>query len=283
MKFVNPYRDAFYQKQAEWHHYEAADHVRGLHEVRSAYYEWWTRDWLPANRDGKILDIGAGSGQFLYFLKKKGYHHLKGIDLDKTQVGIAKAIGLDVEAASIFDSLEDAQGQYEMIVMLDIIEHFTREELYPLMETVVRSLRPGGRVIASVPNAESPDGLRLVYADITHEIAFTPMSFEEMLFCHGLKLASLRRSMAVAHRDQATNLSRDRSSVTGAGINPAPRPRFRAPANLVERDVGAGAKKRIVKKSRRANIARGSRVSHGTRHDGKVTRTDMSLTVQRPE
>jgi hypothetical protein len=79
-----------------------------------------------------------------------------------------------------------------MIVMLDIIEHFTREELFPLMETVVRSLRPGGRLIASVPNAESPDGLRCVYTDITHEIAFTPMSFEEMLFCHDLKLAGLR-------------------------------------------------------------------------------------------
>ena len=47
-------------------------------------------------------------------------------------------------------------------------------------------------MIASVPNAESPDGLRCLYTDITHEMAFTAMSFEEMLFCHGLKLESLR-------------------------------------------------------------------------------------------
>ena len=60
------------------------------------------------------------------------------------------------------------------------------------MEAVVRCLRPGGRLIASVPNAESPDGLRCLYTDITHEMAFTAMSFEEMLFCHGLKLVSLR-------------------------------------------------------------------------------------------
>ena len=30
--------------------------------------------------------------------------------------------------------------------------------------------------------------LKSVYTDITHEIAFTPQSFEEMLFCHRLKL-----------------------------------------------------------------------------------------------
>ena len=76
--------------------------------------------------------------------------------------------------------------------MLDIIEHFTREELFPLMEKVVASLRPGGRLIASVPNAESPDGLRCLYTDITHEMAYTPMSFEEMLYCHGLKLIGMR-------------------------------------------------------------------------------------------
>ena len=50
---MNPYRDAFYQKQAEWHHYEGPDHVRSLHELRRHYYEWWTRDWLPGDRDGK--------------------------------------------------------------------------------------------------------------------------------------------------------------------------------------------------------------------------------------
>ena len=98
-----------------------------------------------------------------------------------------------------------------MIVMLDIIEHFTREELFPLMETVVRSLRPGGRLIASVPNAESPDGLRCVYADITHEIAFTPMSFEEMLFCHGPGTPPL-------HRHVTDNFDREHNNELKANI-----------------------------------------------------------------
>ena len=189
---MNPYRAAFYQRQAEWHRYEGPDQVRERHELRSRYYEWFTRDWLPDDRDGKILDIGCGSGQFLYFLRKKGYTQAKGVDVDKTQVEIARALGLDAEETPIHDFLGRSESNYDMIAMLDIIEHFTREELFPLLEAVVGRLRPGGLLIASVPNAESPDGLKCVYTDITHEIAFTPQSFEEMMFCHRLKLEALR-------------------------------------------------------------------------------------------
>ena len=108
---MNPYRAAFYQRQAEWHRYEGPDHVRERHELRSRYYEWYTRDWLPDDRDGKILDIGCGSGQFLYFLRKKGYTQAKGVDVDKTQVEIAKALGLDAEETLIHDFLGRSESE----------------------------------------------------------------------------------------------------------------------------------------------------------------------------
>lgn len=189
---MNPYRESFYQKQTSWHGYQGADHVREKHEVRARYYDWFTRDWLPPDKDGPILDIGCGSGQFLYFLQKRGFTNLQGIDLDRQQVALARELGLNVAEAPAIEYLNASSDRYAMVAMLDIIEHFTREELAPIMNTVVEKLRPGGYLLASVPNAESPDGLKCVYADITHEIAFTPGSFEEMLFCHGLKLVHLR-------------------------------------------------------------------------------------------
>src|SRR5262249_2262743 len=151
---------AFYKRQSEWHKYAGPEQVRQLHETRARYYEWFTQGWLPEDRDGRILDIGCGSGQFLYFLGKKGYTQMEGIDVDSQQVGIDRALGLNVQQSFVSEFLDRSEGGYEMIAMLDIIEHFTREELFPLMEAVVRCLRPGGRLIASVPNAESPDGLR---------------------------------------------------------------------------------------------------------------------------
>ena len=189
---ANPYREAFYRRQAEWHKYQGPQHVGALHESRARYYEWYTRGWLPENRSTPILDIGCGSGQFLYFLRKKGYTNIRGLDLDRDQVEIARALGLDVVEESAADHLERSGVEFGLIAMLDIIEHFTREELFPMMECVARSLGPAGRLIASVPNAESPTGLGCYFADITHEMTFSPGSFEEMLFCHRLKLEALR-------------------------------------------------------------------------------------------
>jgi SAM-dependent methyltransferase len=99
---------------------------------------------------------------------------------------------LDTACADALEYLEAARVDYGLIAMLDILEHFTREELYPLLEAVAGRLAPGGRLIASVPNAESPHAARAIYADITHEIAFTPTSLSELFYCHGLKVLAFR-------------------------------------------------------------------------------------------
>jgi 2-polyprenyl-3-methyl-5-hydroxy-6-metoxy-1,4-benzoquinol methylase len=189
---MNPYREAFYQRQAEWHGYAGADDVRQRHEQRAVYYRWYTKGWLDVPRSTPVLDIACGSGQFLYFLRQEGFTDLVGIDLDRTQVEIGRALDLDCRCASVHDFLAEGNGPFGVIAMLDILEHFTREELFPIMEAVADRLAPGGRLIVSVPNADSPHGLRSTYADITHEIAFTPTSLSELLFCHGLKVVSFR-------------------------------------------------------------------------------------------
>jgi SAM-dependent methyltransferase len=188
----NPYRDAFYRRQSEWHGYSDREHVRRKHEIRVPYYRWYTRDWLPEARETAVLDIGCGSGQFLYFLRRAGFEGAIGLDVDPAQVEFGRGLGLDCRCMPALDYLLEDGPEFGLIAMLDILEHFTREELFPLLEAVAARLAPGGRLIASVPNAESPHGLKAIYADITHEIAFTPISLSEMLFCHGLKVTALR-------------------------------------------------------------------------------------------
>ena len=189
---MNPYRDAFYNRQAEWHGYTSLKFARAKHEERLKYYDWYTRGWLPDSHSAPILDIGCGSGQFLYYLRERGYSQAVGIDLDKAQVEVARSLGLNAVCARVDEFLLEDQLDYGLITMLDILEHFTREELYPLLESVTARLAPGGRLIASVPNADSPQADRAIYADITHEIAFTPTSLSELFFCHGLKVQDFR-------------------------------------------------------------------------------------------
>ncbi len=189
---MNPYREAFYQRQAEWHGYAGTEDVRQRHEQRAVYYRWYTKDWLDVPKSTPVLDIACGSGQFLYFLRKQGFTDLVGIDIDRTQVEIGRALDLDCLCVPASEFLADGTKPFGVVAMLDILEHFTREELFPIMEAVVSRMAPGGRLIVSVPNADSPHGLRSTYADITHEISFTPTSLSELLFCHGLKVVSFR-------------------------------------------------------------------------------------------
>jgi 2-polyprenyl-3-methyl-5-hydroxy-6-metoxy-1,4-benzoquinol methylase len=189
---MNPYRDAFYHRQAAWHGYSSPEAARAKHELRAPYYAWYFRDWLPTSPSTPILDIACGSGQLPYFLQKQGHTDVTGIDLDSDQVALAQQLGLNCHVATIQDFLAADSRTYGLITMLDILEHFTREELFPLLETIVARLQPGGSLIASVPNALSPVGNEAIYADITHEIAFTPTSLAEMLTCHGLTVRETR-------------------------------------------------------------------------------------------
>ncbi len=236
---MNPYRNAFYSRQAEWHGYTSLDYARDMHEKRLAYYDWYTRGWLPEDRSTPILDIGCGSGQFLYFLRERGYENAVGIDLDEAQVEVARRLGLDATCATVADFLEQDEQSYGLIAMLDIIEHFTREELFPLLESVSSRLAPGGRLMASVPNADSPHAARAIYADITHEIAFTPTSLSELFFCHGLNVSSFRdpwpaptSAMRRGYRAQPPDAQGRVGAAAPAGL--------RGPAVLVVGHLGAG-------------------------------------------
>jgi 2-polyprenyl-3-methyl-5-hydroxy-6-metoxy-1,4-benzoquinol methylase len=147
---------------------------------------------LPERRAASILDIGCGAGHFVYFLRTEGFTNVLGIDVDDRQVGLAREMGLNCVCQAAEDHFERTDGRYDLISILDVMEHLNPEELFSLFEGVSKHLRSKGKVIASVVNAESPTGLATRYADITHETAFTRTSIEELLFCHQLRALSFR-------------------------------------------------------------------------------------------
>jgi SAM-dependent methyltransferase len=71
------------------------------------------------------------------------------------------------------------------MITFDVIEHFTREELIPLVDEVYRVLKPGGCWIIHTPNGESPFSGRMRYWDLTNELALTRISIAQLLFSSG--------------------------------------------------------------------------------------------------
>lgn len=144
-------------------------------------YDTYLKGWLPANKDVSILELACGWGKLLHFLKSRGYKNLKGIDVSPQQVAIARQVSENVVEAEAIDYLETHKEEYDLIVGLDIIEHFEKDDVLTFLDACYSALRPGGRLILQTPNAESPWGTHHRYNDITHEICFNPNALKRLL------------------------------------------------------------------------------------------------------
>jgi 2-polyprenyl-3-methyl-5-hydroxy-6-metoxy-1,4-benzoquinol methylase len=150
-------------------------------------YDHYLKGWLPVLRDAAVAEIGCGGGRLLRFFADRGYSNLVGVDLSPSQVRLASQVGAPVVEGDAVEFLEAHVGAYDLIVGLDIIEHFRKDELFRFLDGCFASLRPGGRLILQTPNADSPFEGAIRYGDISHETAFNPNSLCRLLALVGLR------------------------------------------------------------------------------------------------
>ena len=138
---------------------------------------------LPRNRNARILDIGCGYGRNLLALKQMGYENTQGIDISEEQVDYAqKHLGLsNVELGDAVAMLESAQqAEYDVILLLDVLEHLELDYSIKLLKAIRVALKPGGIFVIQVPNGIAPLSPNF-YSDVTHLRAYTSKSMEQHL------------------------------------------------------------------------------------------------------
>lgn len=103
-------------------------------------------------RKGKVLDIGCATGDFLEVAKKKGFL-VYGLELSKWSVKIARDKGLTVFRESIKTHAKKHQGQYDIVTLWGVIEHFEKpkEEL----EYINKLLKPSGIIVLWTGDVDS--------------------------------------------------------------------------------------------------------------------------------
>lgn len=144
----------------------------------------WDRHFgslLSSDRAARILDVGCGRGGLVYWLQQRGYRNASGIDLSAEQVDTARRLGIpNVQQADVAEFLAGRRDHYDALILRDVLEHFTRDEIVEVLEICRSAIRPGGVVIVQVPNAESPFFGRIRYGDFTHETAFSLSSINQL-------------------------------------------------------------------------------------------------------
>ena len=135
----------------------------------SSHHQRILKPHLPLNPDSAVLDVGCGMGFALESLRQLGYRHLEGFDTDNNQVALAQKGGLPVVwAENPLSFLAERAGSKDLILCLDVLEHVPKTGQLGFASAIRQALKPGGRLILTVPNASAALASRWRYIDWTH-------------------------------------------------------------------------------------------------------------------
>ena len=99
---------------------------------------------------GNLLDIGAGTGDFLLTAKQNGWNTI-GVEPSEKAKGIAVGKGIQFS-----DSTEELESNsFDVITMWHVLEHVPNLEIQ--IKELKRLVKPNGTIIIAVPNFKSYD------------------------------------------------------------------------------------------------------------------------------
>jgi len=122
------------------------------------YQKFFVYPKLKRNISGKLLDLGAGLGDFCIFYKNS-------VAADINKRGVDHCISRSIEAKLIVnDRIDYEKETFDTVIMDNVIEHILDPE--QLILEVHRTLKKRGRVIIGVP------GIKGFELDFDHKVFY---------------------------------------------------------------------------------------------------------------
>lgn len=183
-------------KKTYSHHFAKMNSIPEAAYSSAFFYYSSELAFLPSClKKHNALDVGAGHGLLLRYLKEQGFTSLAGIDIDaelaRQAAGYLEKYGVPVLNCNVFDFLPSRKEQYGLITAFDIIEHFSLEEGFKFLKTIYDALMPGGILVLRTLNMANLFGGYSRYMDITHQMGFTDRSLVEFVHQAGFSSANL--------------------------------------------------------------------------------------------
>lgn len=102
-----------------------------------------------------LLDYGCGDGKYFSAFVSQGFvsNHIYGVEVSKNRIARCNEIGWqNVELLVPNAPLPFADGKFDLINMMEVIEHILASEGECILEELRRVLKPGGYLLISTPN-----------------------------------------------------------------------------------------------------------------------------------
>lgn len=142
--------------------------------------------------NGRLLDIGCGTGQFALFMKRKGYQ-VSGVEPDAGARSQASTILEHTVHASI--EVLPSGSNYDLITMWHVLEHVP--DLQPTFASLNHLLAPGGHLLLAIPDRESWDARHYAEAWAAYDVPrhlshLRRQDLRQLLDQHGFELLRIR-------------------------------------------------------------------------------------------
>lgn len=140
-----------------------------------------------------VGDLGCGKGEWLEWLRRRGFGNLWGVDRSPGDVAIARthSPAIEIVEAGIVGALREERERFDLLHAKDVIEHLKPDELIEFLDSCHAALKPGGQLWLLTYNAQSPFANATRYGDFTHEIGLTPSSMAQVLSAAGFRIGSI--------------------------------------------------------------------------------------------
>ncbi|MDD2733784.1 MAG: class I SAM-dependent methyltransferase [Desulfuromonadaceae bacterium] len=119
------------------------------------YMDWkWEHDMaLERIKPSEVvLEIGCGKGGFLEKTQQKGINCF-GLEMNRDAMRAAQERGLSVCGESIQVHMAKNRNRYDLVCVFQVLEHIS--EVGEFLSSCLEVLKPGGRLILSVPNNDA--------------------------------------------------------------------------------------------------------------------------------
>lgn len=145
------------------------------------------RAGITLSPSSTVLEVGFGNGTFAAWVTSRTSNYY-GTELNSDLVAKARRAGYRAYPATLDLQTIEKGLNYDLIIMLDVLEHLDTSQIVRLLNSARASLATNGAIVFRVPSGDSPFSGRCMNGDITHKTLLGTLSIYQLAKMSGLKV-----------------------------------------------------------------------------------------------